>query len=344
MKKILTSLAATFGFMGLTALVLFLFEATGTGTLNLPTGSLTANIVSNSPIDAPPAANGISQNQAAPPVQAPAEASVPATAPTPREAPIEVVTPAATPAPDPAPAAPPPKTLAPLADAGSAVTSTDATTSITVTTTAPPIPPTPPQIPAPVPDPAALVLPYAIADFHGDTNWKTSWGATNVTWSGALDLTAGPGSTGGAVYLQNANHWTNYELDGTIDWTAGKTFGLMANYRDASNYVLCKFERADQTTVTMRLEEYRNGVEIFLTPIADVAWNGGPETDVLASMKVGGLYGTCSFAGASISNATIGPGNSAMTSAGNGSIGFLATDPAPQVSQIIIKEIKVSGA
>ncbi len=133
-------------------------------------------------------------------------------------------------------------------------------------------------------------------------------------------------------------------MSATVDWTAGKTFGLMADYRDASNYVLCVFERTDPTTVAMRLAEFRGGSETFLTPEQTVSWSGGPETDVTASMKVTGVYGTCSFAGTSVSNDEIGAGNTAMSSIQNGSIGFTVSDPSPNVSQVIIKSVAVTSA
>src|SRR5690348_2387297 len=138
MKEVLRAIGATIGFMGLAGLVLFVFETAGTGTFNPPSGNLTADIASNNPVgtinDARTAAadetaiisNAAPQtNPAPPPTAAPASPSSPS-------APTQGATAPASPPTPARPATPPPaaSSLAPLPDAGAAVTSTDATTSV----------------------------------------------------------------------------------------------------------------------------------------------------------------------------------------------------------------------
>ncbi len=193
-----------------------------------------------------------------------------------------------------------------------------------------------------MPNPIGLTLPYNESNFANDQNWKTTWGTMDVAWSGSMDLAAGQGSTGGAVYLKNAADWGNYEFDAALDWIQGKTFGLMAGYRDASNYVLCKFDRTNPGAATMQLLAYFGGKEAPLTPSVTVIVAN--ESDIHAAATVSGLYGTCSLEGQSITNAEIGPGNAAMSAPAMGSIGFMVSDPIPGTSQILIKQIAVKRA
>lgn len=213
------------------------------------------------------------------------------------------------------------------------------TATIVITPTTPTPPPTPPPTSS-QPSSATPPVSFNESDFRGDGNWQTTWGTMEPTWSGAMDLSAGPHSTGGAVYLNSSNGWANYTFDAMLDWTGGRMFGLVANYQDSSNYVLCEYINAKPGTITMQLEQYVAGNEIFLSPATSIAWTGS-ETDIDASIKVSGVYGTCSFNGQSVSNDAIGPGMIAMSSAGSGEVGFEVNDPTPNTSEIIVSRVGV---
>ena len=135
----------------------------------------------------------------------------------------------------------------------------------------------------------------------------------NTTWSGAMDLSAGLGSTGGAVYLKNSAAWTNYAMTAAVDWLSGQTIGLMADYSDASNYILCGYTKTGSSTVVEQLFQYRDGNEVPLSPAATVPRDDGSST-ISLSIEVSGVYGTCLLDGQSVSNSGIGPGRAAMAS------------------------------
>jgi hypothetical protein len=221
----------------------------------------------------------------------------------------------------------------------------EATATVTVTPTAPPPPPahSAPTVQSQTSAASATTpaLPYGESNFASDTNWKTTWGTAGTTSAGSLRLAAAANSVGGAVYLENATGWTNYTMHTTLDLLGGTTFGLMANYIDASNYVLCEYTAAT-STIAIQLSQFTDGYETALTPNVDVPWDGNG-SDLNASIKVGGLYGTCSLNGQTVSNEGIGAGKSAMSQTGNGSIGFTVNDAAPGTSEITVGQVSVTG-
>ena len=332
MKKVLAALGATAGFIGLASFAIFFVETVGSGNFSwptLPAGNLTADISANVPqgtVATPP--TDVPDAPAPPPLIAPVADTVTA------EPLVQAPTP--TPLPPPAPV------LTAIGDTSPA-TSTEATATIEVTTTTPTPPPTPlsiqePQIAGSGDD---LSLPYDESNFRGDQNWQATWGTLGTTWSGAMSLAAGAGTTGGAVYLKNSGSWSAYTLNATIDWTQGVTFGLMADYQDASNYVLCEFTKTGPGIITVKLKQYLGGAESDLTQGTAVTWDG-TATGIPVSMKVSGIYGTCSFNGTSVTN-TAGPGNSPIGVAPQGSIGFTVNDPTPGTAGIIVDSVAVAN-
>ena len=359
MKKVLKAISITFGFFGLATLFIFFAETTTNFNFSLPgasAGNLTADISANNPQLADVSA-------VADPTAAPApDAAAPDASPAPSvETPDDLASapvPAATPAAQ--PSLPPLATLAP-AEPGPAVATaiptepdsneTVATATITVTPTAatpPPLPPTAPSAnssPAQIaPTAGSLALPYNELNFAGDTNWQTTWGIANATFAGYLDFSAGPASTGGAVYLKNSTSWANYTMNATVNWIAGKSIGLVANYNNASNYVLCRYTKTGtgaSAGISIQLLQYVNGGEVPLSSAQSVSWNGDG-TNLNLSVKVSGVYGACSLNGQTISNEGIGAGRAAMNSAGAGGIGFAISDPTPNTSEVVIKNVSVT--
>lgn len=363
MKKVLASISVVFGFVGLATLVIFFVE-TGTFGSALPSNALTADISANNPVTAPDAAaapanqladisadtdTGVDTTTATVAPQAvtdttsssatstatpDAEPSADQTAATPPPAatPIPTTTAIAAPAFAPIPVAP--------SDANDSSTLPLATATITVSPSAPA-----PAIPPASPYPATAAAPISYDEsvfLPGNQNWNAPWGSLTDTYQNFMDLSAGPQSTGGSVYLQNESDWSNYTMSATVDWIAGRTIGLMANYDNASNYALCEYSNNGTGAVTMQLAEYINGNEIFLTPTSSVPWAGGA-TDIDLVMNVHGVYGSCSFNGQTISNSAPGPGITPMSFSGSGSIGFVVHGPTPDTSEIVIKDVKVVG-
>lgn len=337
MKKVFGTIGAVFGFFGLAMAAVFFME-----TINVnapaPGTNLTADISANDAqlADVSAAVDpGASDSTATPPeagVDVPASATIVAdttTAPTPAPAPTPVV-------PAPVSASEP---LPPQLDP-TPVTSTVATATITVTPTAPPAPPVSPVADATASTPGALSLPYDETNFTGDNNWQATWGVMKTTWENFIDLSAGPASDGGAIYLKNAGTWENYTMTATLDWVGGSTIGLMADYTDASNYVLCEYSKTGPGVITMQLVQYVNGNEIPLSSAAPVSWSGDG-SDLGFSMDVDGIYGSCVFNGQTVSNEGVGAGRVAMNSSGSGGIGFTMRDSSPDTSEIIVRQVEV---
>ena len=61
-------------------------------------------------------------------------------------------------------------------------------------------------------------------------------------------------------------------------------------------------------------------------------------------MKISGVYGTCGFGGATVSNEGAGPEQSAMANPATGGIGFIVSDPTPGVAQITVTQVSVAGS
>jgi hypothetical protein len=351
MKKILASLGTIFGFFGLAMAAIFFMETTANTNYALPHGNLTADISANNTVDAvnaappdqSPDANANANpgtstdamtvsNPSTQASQADTSVSLPLR-PEPKEASLPTLS---------APMIAASTSIAPTYADNVPVISTAATATITVTPVAPLYLPSPQQKNPREPVSGGLALPYDESVFRGDHEWQITWGTMNTTWSDFMDLSAGAESTGGAVYLKNSANWTNYTMSAALDWVGGRTVGLMADYDDASNYVLCEYAKTDPGTITMRLLQYVNGNEVFLSPGAPISWDGGG-SDLSLSIEVDGIYGTCSFNGQTISNNMIGPGTSVMNFQGIGGIGFTVSDPFPNASEIVVKHVSVIG-
>jgi hypothetical protein len=350
MKKILGTLATIFGFFGLAVVAIFFAETNTGGVVNVNGPSLTADISAN--VD--PGAAAV-DTSSAPVAASTIEVPLPASSTEVDDAPV--ITPA-TPVPvtvlPPAPplvTATPAPTLPPVPleiptdpDGQESIipTSTIATATITVTPTAPRGPssdlPSAPSSSAP----AGLQLPYDASNFSGDGNWQTTWGSMQTTWAGFMDFSTGANSTGGSLFLKSSETWKNYKMSATLDWMSGKTIGIMGNYIDANDYVLCQYSKESAGMVTMQLLQYLNGGEIILSPTSTVAL-GSEGQDVELSIDLKGTYGTCSFNGGTISNTGIGPGRTPMKFSGSGGIGFTLSDPVPDAGEMIVKSVSVVG-
>ena len=343
MKKALGAIAATLGFLGLASFILFFVMSPDQTFLSGTslTADISANFFGNSSAPAPTGDGQATDANTANTPSAPTATSTDNSqinAPTPSASvPILATDTIAT------------STITPEAafeilDNNNAVTSTDlpaATATITVTPTVPPPPISLLQTTQNVSGDTSQ-LPYSEFNFTGDTDWESTWGILNITNSGYLQLSAGANSFGGAVYLKNGARWENYSMNATLDPIAGKTFGLMANYVDASNYVLCEYTVTSGDTATMQLAQYVKGYKIILFPSVLAAWNGYG-TDINASIEISGVYSTCSFQNETISNEGIGAGKSAMSSPGSGTVGITINDSSPNVGQVIVKSVTVNA-
>ena len=213
--------------------------------------------------------------------------------------------------------------------------------TITVAPTAPQITPTPQSPTVQSVSENGFALPYNESNFQGDQNWQSTWGAMKVTFLGFMDLSATANTVGGAIYLKNSTAWTNYTMTASVDWVAGETIGLMADYTDASNYVLCEYAKSNSSTITFDLAQYANGNKTLLSPAASTSWNGNGSGPAL-SISISGIHGACSFNGQTISNDKIGPGTSPMSSPESGGVGFTINDAIPNISEIVIKKVTVA--
>jgi hypothetical protein len=337
MRKILVTLATVFGFLGLTALTLF-FIMSPNQSFTPPSGTaLTADISAN-----------FFGNDAAVPSTTESTTTIvaleaPTSSPTTTAATSPVAATPTTPTVTPSTPTPPPQSSTVPTDESQNTTAPSlpvATATITVTPTAPPPPPLLSPDVQTTPTSTKLSLPYDETDFSGDADWNATWGFMDTSDSGWLRLSAGPDSLGGAAYLQGAAGWTNYSMSATLDPVAGNTFDLMADYNDASNYVVCEYTVIGANAATMQLAQYIKGYRIDLTASTPVVWNGYG-TDINTSMSVNGIYGSCSLGGKTVSNEGIGAGNVPMESPASGSVGIGINDPSPNTAQVILKDLKV---
>ncbi len=371
MKKVLAALVAVFGFLGLTTLVLFFAMAPSVSfpTLSLrgfsfpEAGNLTADIAANlgaAPAGSAPAA----EKQAAivavgfpavPPATPAAGAVASETTPAPGtivEAPRPTVS---------APGGKNPQGSVPAAIPSSTTASDTQTTpppelpvaSSTITVTPAAI--APPLLSPPVPRPyngqppnasaALLPLPFGESDFTGDARWQTAWGKLDVA-GGALELSAGANSFGGAAYLNapGAMAWTDYSMNAALTLDAGSFFALMADYADASDYVACEYTaNAASGTISMQLAQYVKGYRTPLSSPAAIPWSGSASTALSASIAANGIYGTCGLDGATVTNEGMGAGRAPMSPHGGGTIGFSVNDPRPATSAITIRSFAVAA-
>jgi hypothetical protein len=165
------------------------------------------------------------------------------------------------------------------------------------------------------------------------------WGQKEVGVDGFLHLSAGAGSLGGSVYLKNSLAWANYSFAAKFNWPTGQTVDLMGNYVNASNYVVCEYQRSGPGMVAMRLVQYRGGEDIQLTP--DVAVGVTNYDDLNASITLNGAKGICALNGYTSSNAKIGSGVYPIDPVTGGGIGFAMRDPQADINQLIVKNISV---
>lgn len=362
MKQIFKTLGVIVGFFGLASLVIFWAMSPGRGSGFAPV-SLTADIAANvpngnAPVPAPDIKTGVMGILGTTtPIPTP---TPPAITPTETSAPVLIQAQTPNPTPTPASTSAPNETpLAPFVSFSQTNVPSSTTTTVTVSQTAPP----PPQSSGPVAPKtsgADITLPFTESNFANDMNWQTTWGTLGVTSEDYLELSAGPGSVGGGAYLAHAASWTNYSMNAVVNLAGGHVFGLIADYMDASNYVICKYSAnaagasaTGTSAITMELDQFVGGYETALAPAVSIplgsdgndnnANSNGIDQDLNVSIRVNGQYGSCSLDGQIISNEGIGAGKVAMKSVGSGSIGFMINDPNPNTSRIVIKSVSVAA-
>ncbi len=213
-----------------------------------------------------------------------------------------------------------------------------ATATVTVTPQAP----TPPGLltansPMVSPSGETLPLPYMETDFSNDVGWQTTWGTAAASGSKGLRLSAGSNSLGAGTYLKNSLGWTDYAVTAIIDWIGGSSFGVMAAYRNASNYVMCEYAPSRSGTSVQALQ-YINGYRIPLSPASTIGTgpNAGPMD---AGISIQGLYVTCSLNGSSVSNEGIGAGKTAMNAPQSGGIGFSVYGDSAGAAGMIVNSV-----
>jgi hypothetical protein len=354
MRKIVAAVGTIIGFIALASFTIFFVMSPPASGVDLPADSLTANIALNAPggapaLTPPPVTPDLAATTSAP-ASTPAEepSTTPSPVPTPALNPAPSPTATPTPVPTPAPTPAEPAIFSPVVLTENSDTPPLATTTITVSATPPPPPPSS-EPAAPQGTGANLALPYRESNFAGDANWQTTWGAETVTNEGSLQLAAGANSIGGAVYLKNDPLWTNYAMNAVVDLAGGQTFGLMADYHDASNYILCEYT-ASPGTVNVQFDQFTDGYKTALTPRVAIPWGNASGTaedstspDLNVAIAVHGVYGSCSLNGQLVSNEGAGPGKVPMSQSGSGTIGFTVSDPTPGTSRLTVKSVSVAA-
>ncbi len=125
-----------------------------------------------------------------------------------------------------------------------------------------------------------------------------------------------------------------------IEWASGSSFGLMAAYRNASNYVMCEYTPSGNG-VSVRALQYINGYRIPLSPAITIGKGSSTAGPMDTGISIRGVYVTCSLNGGSVSNEGVGAGKTAMTSPQNGGIGFSIYGTTAATAKMIIDSVSV---
>jgi hypothetical protein len=350
MKKIFGSVAAVIGFAAIASFVLFVEMSPSTlnvASLFAPLApqaspNLTADIGSIFS-DGTPAAEDNPSQQATPDV-ASVDQNMATQAPPASNEPVPSTTsstPTSTLTSSFAAATPTTSIIAPSTDLPESTTPDlpEATATISVTPTAPqPIRTSPPPIN--VATDTTVALPYNETDFSDDTNWQTTWGLLQITDSGYLELSAASNSTGGTAYLKDAQGWTAYSMDSVVDLEGGRSFALIADYADASDYVACEYTKTGANIFTVQLAQYTHGYRTPLTYAMPVA-STMAAADLYVGIQVQGIYGSCAFDGEIVTNQGMGPGRTPMVNSWSGGIGFSVNDPLVGTSRLVVKSVGI---
>lgn len=222
-----------------------------------------------------------------------------------------------------------------------------------IPTQVPPSTPIPTK-PVPVPDstppaqptsttPIVPALPYAQSDFTGDKNWSAPWGTMTITSAGSIDMLPKINGTGATVVLKNPLNWSNYTLRANVNWVSGETFGLVADYKDGSDYVECEYDETDPDSIIITLKQYTKGVQTNLAQSGEFIWNDTVRSSVNVSMVVNAGYATCGFDGHSFSNIIPTPGRYLIGGTQTGAVGVTMWDPSPNTAEVIVNSIKVTS-
>jgi hypothetical protein len=175
----------------------------------------------------------------------------------------------------------------------------------------------------------APTLPYRATPFNGNA-WIYDWGSASITNS-ALSFGAATSSTGGDLFLASSSAWTNYAVSANIDWQAGASFGIIARFFDAKDFVYCDFGNK-----TVSIVQRIDGVDAAVAQ--GVSANYGAGTMENLGISVYGNDVACTVGGAEALAVSI-----TQNEPTTGGIGLISWDATPGVSKISVDHLSATA-
>lgn len=187
----------------------------------------------------------------------------------------------------------------------------------------------------------ARPLPYSVGTFGNDFTDGDGWINLIGTVSqkgGVLTISADASTTAGGALLNGSSDWSDYTFQTTLDWVRGETFGLMADYVDPKNFLVCEFDERNVGTIEVSFEKHVNGVVTSLATNNVINYEQMGGDDIMAAIEVHDNVGTCSFNNQTVSSVF---DLDVATSSQKGEIGFTTWDPQMNNSEIIVHTVGV---
>lgn len=170
-------------------------------------------------------------------------------------------------------------------------------------------------------------IPY-FDNFSYYNGWIQTWGKMSLG-DNTMTLNSSSSSEGSTVFLGGSQLWKNYVVKSDIDFLKGRTFSLLARYKDNKNYVACVF-----ASTSLRVEQMIDGERKLIVEKKNNLGSIGKDK------KVGiGVYGNSVICYA---NTKLVLESSNLESVpDHGGIGFEIWDPEVGNSEMVIKEVLV---
>ena len=172
-------------------------------------------------------------------------------------------------------------------------------------------------------------LPFSAASITPEQGWKKSWGEINFS-NNEMSVKSSTNGTGGLVFLEGAEDWTNYSFTSKINWVKGSNFVVLSRFKDGKNYLAFNVGKE-----FIRLEKYVNGKsKIIKETVNDLKLD---KDNINVKINVTGNRITYFIDDKLIleDSNDIGENNS-------GSVGFKVWDKKFNNSEIIIKQVEIS--
>lgn len=167
-------------------------------------------------------------------------------------------------------------------------------------------------------------------DFLTDHGWLEGWG-TRIIDKDLMLTGANPAEDSSLTFLDGSYLWKNYILRSRVMLAKGRSFAVLARYKNGDNYVSCDFDQ-EQVAVSQRLK----GQENTLVKV-DQNLDFMSQREIEAGMIVEDEKVSCLVDGKIAAEATVAKDFS------SGGVGFKTWDARLNNSSLVIKSVKVEN-